>query len=232
MRSRFLPAAAAALVPLAAAGADLVDPWAPGLSNLELHVSHSEGDRQPTVSGVLGFGVGGWLSLGVLLVNGPDDGRGVGLVAVATRSWAGGHALDVWAEVGQRLVPREAELGRACATAGAEWSLAREPATPYLRVSVSRESAVTTMHPLVGARVRVASRVELHLELSSEEPEGGPWPLHLAVGPNLLLGRTVKVVPEVSYVRDRNRGDGTWSFSLGVVVDPRGLLADGDTTGR
>jgi len=221
IRTTVLAGALAALSGAAALAADLVEPWAPGLTNLELHAARADGARRGEVAGVVGFGVGGAVSLGLLFAEGADDGNHVGAVAVVTRALAGGHAVDGWIEVGRNLTARDAELGSTSVTVGGEWSVTRRRATPYLRFSAAREAGDTAAHPLAGVRLALGARVQLHLELSSHEPARGAWPVHVAVGPNVLLGEAAKLVPELSWVRDRAAGRDEWAISLGVVLDPR-----------
>jgi hypothetical protein len=65
------------------------------------------------------------------------------------------------------------------------------------------------------------SWLDLHVELSGEEPETGPWPVHLAIGPNVALTDGIELVPEVAVIRDRGPESSTsMVFSVGVVVDP------------
>lgn len=221
MASHALRLAGFAALLLAAApvgAADLVAPWDPGWSNLEVYLAVEEGSAT-TASGVVGYGAGRGVSLGVSFVEGEDDGDDVGLIAVLTRPLGRAVEADLWLEIGQRLRPREAELTSACVTAGVELSRLGPGAVPYLRLSAARDEGTTTVHPLLGVMLPLRERLELHLELSSEEPEDGPWPVHVAIGPNVLLGRSAKLVPELSWIRVGDGGS-VWGVSVGIVFDP------------
>ncbi|RMF86103.1 MAG: hypothetical protein D6739_03635, partial [Nitrospirae bacterium] len=131
----------------------------------------------------------------------------------------------LWLEAGVTGASQEAEAGRMTWAAGGELSVELAGWTPYLRLDRSVDGGRASLHPLAGAMVPLAGgRLELHLELSSEEPEGGPWPVHLAVGPNLHLSEAVELLPEVSVVREGATGESGWAVTVGVVVDPSRLL--------
>lgn len=209
------------IVALPCHSADLVAAWDRGWSDLELYVS-ANSHEATTLSTVLGFGLASGLSIGLSFVEGEDDGDDIGLIAVVTRPIGRDLEIDAWIELGQRLRPREAELTSACLTAGLELSRRLQYAVHYLRLSGSRDDGVTSLHPLVGVMIPFERMVELHVELSSEQPEEGPWPLHVVVGPNVRLGHGAKLLPELSWIRF-GKGESAWGASLGIVLDPSRL---------
>lgn len=211
------------LTPSFACAADLVQPWAKGLSNLELYLSAEQGQRRE-VSLLLGGGLTPALSLGVFAVAGEAQ-RTVGALALYSFSLRPGIEMDVWLEVGGAFLPREAEQREACLTGGVEASWSQPWGIPYARLTASREGREQTVHPLLGVQVPAGDRWRLHWELSSEKVSGQPWPLHLAFGPNLVLGESAMLLTEVAYVRPGGGGAGVWSALVGVIVDPRLLSA-------
>jgi len=206
-----------------ASGADLIEPWSPGFSDLELFVrAGSRGDDLGSFA-TAGFGLGGGVSVGVTLSEdnaGPARG---GLVAMLSRALGSRTDVDLWVETGMSSSHPEAELGRLDWAVGTEWSYRAGSCVPYLRLSRLDAGAGDRFHGLLGLMVP-AGAVELHLELSSEEPDGGPWPVHLAIGPNFLLRPEVEVQPELSIIRDRGTGETTWVVTVGMVVDPAALM--------
>jgi len=132
--------------------------------------------------------------------------------------------LDIWAEVGILLVSPEAELNNDSDwLVGTEWSFHRWRVVPYFRPTVAGQSGGSSFHPLGGLMVPLGDRVELHAELSGESPERGPWPVHLAFGPNVRVGGLLEILPEVSMLHDRGSGETAWQVSFGLVLDPREL---------
>ncbi len=166
-----------------------------------------------------GFGLPGGFSFwaGADHVNGGTTGGGFNIM------WTGGLAegveVDLWVEVGIRSTRPEAELGQADWTMASEWSYRAGGVTPYFRAGRSDDGGHDWIHLLAGLAISLGC-VDLHVEISSEEPPGGPWPLHVAVGPNLCMGDWLEVQPELSVVRDRSSGEHHWSASLGFVVNP------------
>jgi len=145
--------------------------------------------------------------------------------------WAPGLTdaeLDLWGELQMQTATMEAELGAADRAVGFEWSAPSRwsrGVQTYVRFSAARSGGATHLHPLVGFRIATRTLVDLHVELSGEEPDSGPWPLHLAIGPNLPLNGWLEVVPEIAVIDDRAPGgETTVAFSLGVVTDPSAWL--------
>ena len=202
-----------------AAAADIIEPWAPGFSDLEVAVTAGDQTGDGGVAAVAGFGLGGGVSLGVTMATSNGGSSRGGLVAILTGRLGGRSDLDVWAETGIRSAVREAEVGRVDWALGAAWSLrAGGGVQPYARISRA-DGGTVAWHPLAGVMVPLG-RVELHLELSSESPETGPWPVHVAVGPNLKLAPAVELQTELSLI-DGRAGAGThWAVAVAIVIDP------------
>jgi hypothetical protein len=211
-------AVAAALAGQPLAAADLVEPWDRGLSNLELFTQFEEG-LGPQTSTTIGFGLPASLSIGLSLASGatPDT---VGLTLYWSRDLGRAGAFDLIFQTDTET--GESELGAAARLIGVEWSTPGSGG-PYLRWMTVSEDGRTRHHPLVGFVVPF-DRVELHLELSSEEPEpGGSWPIHLAVGPNLRITDDLELLPELSVLYDRRSGEISTAFSIGFVTSPNAL---------
>jgi hypothetical protein len=212
----------ALLSPHPVSAADLVEPWDQGFSDIELYASHGTDTPGIGMTMVLGFGLVEAFSIGATLSDGADGAARLGVVALYSRRLGGGVKLDLFGETGvQRSA--EAELDSdGDWLAGLEWSLHRATVIPYLRTTMFDAPDSGGFHPLFGLMIPAGNRVELHLELSSESPEGGSWPLHVAIGPNARLGETVEILPEISMLQEREDGETHWQFSLGLVIDPRG----------
>ncbi|MFZ5786813.1 MAG: hypothetical protein ACOY3Y_10260 [Acidobacteriota bacterium] len=227
MASRLPIAAAVACLPwcATATAADLVQPWAPGLSELEVFVTHENGQDEPQWSALVGGMLVPGLSVGVAFQYADGRTSRLGAVAIWTTEFSSRTSVDVWGEVGLDRTPVEAELGAVSFAAGAEWSRDLGGAIPYSRASYTVDDDVGSAHTLLGLKIPIGSLVELHIEASSREPEFGPWPLHLAVGPNIVLSPTLKLLPEVSWIHDRAASESTWVLTFGVCMDPRQILA-------
>lgn len=214
--------------------ADLVEPWAPGLTNTELFFTTGESAADRELAGLVGFGIGPHLSLGLSYAS-PDQGDGGGLILLYTRPLGRWGEVDVWGELQVQAASMEAELGAAERAFGFEWSAPARwsgKAQPYVRLSAARSEGANRWHPLVGLRIPAGRRLDLHVELSGEEPDSGPWPVHLAVGPNLPLSDWLEVIPEVAVIEERGAGgDSSLLFTLGVVVDPSRWLRGFGTPG-
>lgn len=207
--------------------ADLIEPWAPGLTDAEIFVGFGDSAADREVTGLVGFGIGRHLSFGLSYASLEEDDGG-GMVLVYTRPLGRWGELDLWGELQMQTATMEAELGAAERAIGFEWSAPSRwsrGVQTYVRVSAARSEGSTHLHPLVGFRIATRTRLDLHVELSGEEPDDGPWPLHLAIGPNLPLNDWLEVVPEIAVIDDRAPGGGTTvAFSLGVVTDPSAWL--------
>ncbi len=207
-------------------GADLMEPLDRGFSEVDLF--WFGGDERFDAGSQLtaGFGLPCGFSLwvgGEYVNGGPLQG---GLNLMWTSELAPAMDLDLWVEAGIRSTRPEAELGQANWTLACEWSLEAGGVTPYLRLGRSDDGSRDWIHMLGGVEIPLGC-VDLHVELSSEEPPGGPWPWHAAVGPNVFLASWVEMQPEISVVRDRSTGESHWAASLGFVVDPRPILRGG-----
>ncbi len=221
---RIVPLVLAVAVALPAGAADLVEPWDPGFTDLELWVSVGEGAEVESTL-VAGFGLGNGLSVGASLSGDADGARRLGGICMLTLEGGRGTALDLWAEGGVRALWREAELGSADWSLGTELSRDLGRWIPYLRLTRWLEGGDASLHPLAGAVFPYLNhRLELHLEISSEEPESGPWPFHLAIGPNFHVNECVEVLPELSLIRDRGAGETHVVFTVGLVLDPSRLF--------
>lgn len=206
----------------AVGAADLVEPWDPGFTDLELYGMVAEGGSRQWVT-VAGFGAGRGLSLGLSFVEEESGSRSAGAIVMLTRRIRD-FDLDIWLEAGWDVSAREVELGSVNWAGGGELSTDRGAWVPYTRLSCSVEDGEARVHPLLGAMMPFFDhRLELHVELSSDEPDAGAWPVHLAVGPNFHVSSAVELVPELSLVHDRARGENSWAVTLGVIVDPSRL---------
>jgi hypothetical protein len=224
MVSRFLLATTIACTCATATAADLVEPWAPGLSELEIYLSSDITQDELQWSSLIGGAVLPALSVGVAFQNVGGRTSRVGAVAVWTTRVSRRTSIDVWGEVGLDRTPVEAELGSVSFAVGTEWSRDLGGVTPYSRLSYTVDEDMNSAHTLLGLKVPIGSLLELHLEASSLEPETGPWPIHLALGPNLVLSPRLKILPEVSWIRDRATSEAAWVLTLGVCMDPRSVL--------
>lgn len=202
--------------------ADLIEPWAPGWSDLELFTTWEEGGR-PNGSTTLGIGLDGGFSVGFSLAGGADPAD-VGLILVWSRDLGRRGELDLFAEA--NAATHEVELDGLGRSYGCEWSAPpTRPHRPYLRLTATRHDDGYRWHPLLGWNLP-AGRLDLHLELSSEQPEpGGRWPLHLAIGPNLALTDEIELLPELSLLYDRATGELEPALTLGVVTTPAAVRA-------
>lgn len=214
-----LPLLVALLVTaLPAAAADVVEPWSEGLSNLEVFTTF--GGDGPASTGAVGMGLPAGFSLGVTLAAAEGEALEAGMMLMWTRSLGRLGELDLWGEY--LPVGQEVELLGAQRALGVEWSGSAGGTVPYIRLSMADDGEERHVHPLVGWMFPTPGNVELHVELSSEEPAGGSWPLHLAVGPNWSPGRGLEVLPEVSVIwqPDGGRDETRVFFTVGICFDP------------
>lgn len=200
--------------------ADLVEPPDPGFSEVDLFAFGGDGRFDSGAQLYAGFGLSGGVSIwaGVDMLNGGPARGGVNVMV--TRTLGEGMDLDLWIDLGVHSATHEAEIGRADWTVGSEWSLVAGRLTPYLRIDWYDDGASHIVHLLSGLVVPV-DPVELHIELSSERPKEGAWPIHLAIGPNVPIGRRAELQPELSLLGIAGSGRMHWAVSLGVILDPR-----------
>ncbi len=199
--------------------ADIFEPWEPGFTDVELFLGLGEGgDAQGQALVGFGFGRGG--SLGLSISTQEGDAARFGLVVAMTRSLGDDTDLSLWAESGLAGRKLDVELAHTDWTAGFQLVHWRDGAVPYGSLSfVGEEGEDLRLHPLMGLMLP-RGPLELHFELSSDQPEGGAWPVHLAIGPNVHLAPWIEILPEISVVRES--GGGThWAATVGVIVDPR-----------
>jgi len=214
--------ALAVVSPPGVGAADLVEPWDPGFTDIELYGTAAEGGSSQWVT-VAGFGAGHGLSLGLSFVDEGSGSRSAGAIVMLTRRVRDSD-LDIWLEAGWDVSAREVELGSVSWAGGGELSTDRGAWVPYARMTCSVDGGTARVHPLLGGMMPFfGGRLELHVELSTEEPDAGAWPIHLAVGPNVHLSAAVELLPELSLVHDRARGENSWALTLGVIVDPSRL---------
>lgn len=201
--------------------ADLVEPWARGFSDLELFVGHGRGGE--SVGGTtLGFGLGRAFSAGLTL-SGGDVPAEIGLVLAWNRELGRYGSLDLLGFA--QTETREAELDRIGRAVGFEWSAPAGGAQPYLRTTLLWEEGERFLHPLVGLRLPTR-RIDLHFELSSRQPVAGePWPLHLAIGPNVIVRGGSELLPELSVIWNRAEDRFELAASLLWITDPARLVA-------
>jgi hypothetical protein len=204
-----------------AGAADLIEPWAPGPSDLELFVQ-LEPDARPVTSSLLGFGLGGGLSAGISLASG-EDPSDLGVVLFWSRSLGRFGELDLFAEAS--AAAREVELDELGTSYGFEWSAPGAGPRAYVRLHAADGDTGWRFHPLLGWNLPLG-RCDLHLEASSEQPAAGDrWPIHLAIGPNFALGADAELVPELSILHDRGAGTTEIALSVGVVTSPSAIAA-------
>lgn len=218
---------ACAVIPLLptappATAADVVEPWGEGLSNVELFGTVGEGLERAESTAAVGLGLPGGFSVGLTLAAATGTPAEAGFVLVYSRSLGRLGELDLWGEV--LPVGQEVELLGARRALGMEWSGSTRGGVPYARLTLTDDGEARHLHPLLGWMLPVGDRMELHLELSGEEPDAGSWPLHLAVGPNWRLSPAVELLPELSMVWQPDNGDGaggaSFFFTLGICLDP------------
>lgn len=201
--------------------ADLVEPWERGFSNIEFFATHASGENGIHLNAVIGFGVPGSISLGGAASRDADGTTRLGFIGFWTHDFGGGQILDVFAEGGISQLSDSELRTKSDWLAGFEWSLSRKGATPYVRTTFFDAEESGGIHPLIGVMVPTGERVEIHWEVSSEAPESGAWPLHLAFGPNVTLNSKVELIPEISMVHQFEDGETDWQISIGVIIDPR-----------
>ncbi len=208
-------------VALPARAADLIEPWERGFSNVEFFTARTSSAPRTQLNGLIGFGLPGGLSLGTAVSSDSDGTTRLGLVGYYTFALGSLQELDLFAELGKSDTP-EAELNdEGDWLAGLEWSRRGRAATLYMRSSHFGGDGDHGWHPLLGLMLPYGERLELHMELSSESPDEGSWPVHLAVGPNVRLTDRVEFLPELSLVHHRQDDGSDWRFSFGFVIDPR-----------
>jgi hypothetical protein len=215
------------LVPVVTPAADLVEPWERGVSNAEIHFSFGDGSAD-TAAALLGMGLPAGFSLGAAITEAEDGAAGWGLIGMFTRRF-GAFEMDLVGELGRHRASHEAET-HGDWLAGTEWSFHRYRLVPYVRATAVGDPESGGYHGLVGLMAPVTKHLELHVELASEAPLGGSWPLHLAVGPNILLPGGVEILPEISMVRDRATGATDWLFTVGLIFNPQSLRSSGAAT--
>jgi len=217
-----------AIAPPPCQAADLIEPWASGVSDLEGYVGGTTLGIVDSGSFVVGGGAHG-LSVGVSLE--ADDDAPTRLGVFIARTWEAARlgSLDLWAASGLPVSPREGEIGRADLTTGFEWSRPVGSVVPYARPSLSIDGGRRTWHPLLGLLVPMGRRLGVHVEVSGVRPAASRWPSHVAVSPNWLLADGIELIPEVAVTQES--GTTELAFSFGVVIDPRGT-SHGDASGR
>jgi hypothetical protein len=195
-----------------ASAADLLEPFDPGFSDLELHWSGDLGADDHGAVGVLGFGLGGGVSLALQMEGAAGEVGSSAVSLVFSRSLGRAGELDAW--LGRGL---GGELAGALEL-GLEWSRDFGGAVPYARIGWHRGGDGGVVALLGVALDR--ERTDYHLELAVAPPEADGRPLRLAFGPNVALGEGAELIPELALVRDPSTGDFATELSLGVVLCP------------
>lgn len=202
-----------------AAGADLIEPWDRGFSDFELHFGLARGGESIGAT-TLGFGLGGGVSAGLTLSGGDVPGA-AGLVL----AWSGtlGRYGDLDLLGYAQTEVRDVEIDRVERAIGFEWSGRGVEWQPYLRATLFWREEGRYFHPLVGVRTG-AGPVDLHLELSSAEPEPDePWPVHLAIGPNFEPLPGHELLPELSLIWNRAAGRVEPAVTFTWITSPAAL---------
>lgn len=197
--------------------ADLLEPFDPGFSDLELHWCADLGADDHGAVGVLGFGLGHGLSLALEVEGGVGERGSSSVSFVYSRSLGRRGELDAWLARGL-----DGE-GSSDLELGFEWSRAFGATVPYLRIGWHPD-AEGAAEALVGVAF-TREKTDLHFELALGRPEGGDRPLRLAFGPNFPLGAGAELLPELALVRDEATGKLSAELALGIVLVP-GALSD------
>jgi hypothetical protein len=199
------------LAAIPAGAADLIEPWPVGLSNFELAVAAPPGGT-PSASSVVGFGLLERLSLGFLFAAAEREETGARILLLYSQSLGGKGELDAWCEADLA----EPSADPAC---GVEWSAAAGRLVPYARFTLARSEGSTAAVPMLGMMLPLSqNKLQLHLELSSEDAEFGERPWRVALGPNWAFTSRIELLPEVSWIYQRDGGSGL-EIGLGVAID-------------
>jgi len=194
--------------------ADLIEAWDPGLTDLELYCGGDSRNELGNIATILGYGAGGGFSLGLLFNHYNQDTDQAGFLAI----WSSRDGnLDFWVLTAP-AIEREIISSGISWEFGMEWSRDLNRAgTFYVRPSRLFDKGSGHWHPLVGIMYPLPP-IELHIEISSEEPETGVWPVHIAVGPNFRLSRSIEIIPEISFIDEQLATGGRWEWSLGMII--------------
>ncbi len=199
--------------------ADLIEPWDAGLSDFEIYFGGSRDDGLTDFSLLLGCGAGGGFSIGAFFNHYSGEADELGIVGIWTAQLDRGFDLDLWALTAPRI-ERETISGGVHWEMGSELSWdASKKTILYARPSLLFSREGSRWHPLLGLMHEYGA-VELHLELSSEEPLFGAWPMHLAIGPNVRFSKRLELIPELSIIVDRGSSSTSWAFSIGLILTP------------
>lgn len=210
-----------------AEAADLIEPWEPGVSNLEFFLLRTGPGQETAATALLGGGLGGGVSLGAALQTQTDSRARAMLTGFVTRSLGRGAELDLFAELGRQTVSGpEGPERRVDWMLGSEWSLPVGRVVPYTRWALASRQA-RTVHALAGVLLPLRGDLELHVELEAVVSGAARGPERLSVGPNLRLSPTVELLPEVSVLQDPGAGERHWAVMIGLVMDPRRLARPG-----
>lgn len=199
-------------------GADLVEPWDPQRTNLELSVAGVDAGGLATL---VGTGVTDRVSVGWCAGRDGDGLRDTGFVAIVHQPLGRGGDLDVWSEVG--LSSAGGGDGDKRFGGGLEWSGPWSALVPYVRLTGAAGDPGTAWGGLVGVMRPVGERLGLHLELSLDDAGDEGSTRRLALGPNVLVHPRVEVLPELSWERAPD-GRSELGFAWTVVFDlPRAI---------
>jgi len=211
--------AALLLLPMGASAADIFEPWDRGFSDAELFAGVGEGGVAAGQA-LAGFGLGRRISLGVSVSSDEGESSCFGVFLGVTRDVGRNMDISFWLQSALGVGTLDVELIHADWTAGCQLVHWREGIVPYGVLSVAGEEGENLrLHPLAGVMLP-RGRLEVHVELSSDQPRHGAWPVHVAVGPNVHVKPWLEVLPEISFVRESG-GEVHWVATLGVIVDPR-----------
>jgi len=211
--------AALLLLPMVAGAADIFEPWDRGFSDAEIFAGVAEGGTA-AAQALAGFGLGRRVSLGLSMSTDEGESSRFGVFLGVTRDVGRNTDLSFWLQSALGVGTLDVELIHADWTAGCQLVHWREGMVPYGVLSVAGEEGENLrLHPLVGVMFPTG-RLEIHLELSSDQPQCGAWPVHLAIGPNVHVKPWLEVLPEISFVRESG-GEIHWVATVGVIVDPR-----------
>lgn len=194
--------------PLAAA--DLVEPWARGLSNLEVAFAGASGGDLGTGSILVGAGLTDRVSVGLSATGGSAETR-FGALLLYSQPLGRLGEVDAWCETPLDSSP--ASLG-----CGFEWSRSRSLLVPYARLSFDWEAPSDSLTTLAGLMVPVSEALGLHLELSLEAAETVRRPLRFAVGPNWQISPRLEVIPELAWRHDHEEDSFQAAFCFAMDI--------------
>ncbi len=196
--------------------ADTIEAFDPGVSDLE--AGWSGGSDGGVLSAVVGAGVTRRLSMSASLERGlaaaEHTAAGVGAFLGLHDHWAG---IDLFGELGWDAL----EGAPSGWLAGLELDDPRHLVMPYLRTAVAGSAAGRVEQGLLELGVATAEpvgRLHPHLELAVAVDWQGYAGVDLALGPNLGLGESVELVPELRASWTQEQAGPSLAATVGMIV--------------